>query len=81
MEDVPGIKERPAENRVREAAQLSGVDTLVVTCPKDLVMFQDAIKTAGLEGRLSIKDAIELVEEALGSSEGSIAHESAGQPK
>jgi Fe-S oxidoreductase len=65
MEDVEGITERPAERRVREAAGLIGVETLIVACPKDLVMFQDAIKTAGLEGRLAVKDMIELVEEAL----------------
>ena len=63
MEDVAGVKERPAESRVREAAAL-GVTTLVVACPKDLVMFQDALKTAGLEGKLAIKDVIDLVEEA-----------------
>ncbi len=64
MEDTGEIKERPAESRVREAAAL-GVGTLVVACPKDLVMFQDAIKTAGLEGKLAVKDLMELVEEAL----------------
>ncbi len=64
MEDSPGIKERPAESRVREAAQLPGVSTLVVGCPKDLVMFQDALKTTGLEGKLVVKDVMQLVEEA-----------------
>jgi Fe-S oxidoreductase len=52
---------------VREAAALPGVSTLVVTCPKDLVMFQDALKTAGLEGKIVVKDVVELVEEALES--------------
>jgi Fe-S oxidoreductase len=64
MEDAPGIKERPAESRVREAAALAGVSTLVVACPKDLVMFQDALKTTGLENKLQVKDLIELAEEA-----------------
>jgi len=64
MEDTEKIAERPAESRVREAAALPGVTTLVVACPKDLVMFQDALKTAGLEGKLVIKDVIDLVEEA-----------------
>lgn len=74
MEDAPGLRERPAEARVREAAGLPGVTTLVVSCPKDLVMFQDAVKTAGLEGRLAVRDTIELVEEAIGSSEESHSH-------
>jgi Fe-S oxidoreductase len=64
MEDAPGEGERPAESRVREAAALDGVTTLVVGCPKDLVMFQDAVKTTGLEGSLMVKDVIELIEEA-----------------
>jgi Fe-S oxidoreductase len=65
MEDSPEIKERPAENRVREAANLAGIDTFVVSCPKDLVMFQDALKTAQLEGALVVKDVMELVEAAI----------------
>ena len=65
MEDTPGIQERPAENRVREAAGLNGVTTLVVACPKDLVMFQDALKTTGLENKLAVKDLAELVEERM----------------
>lgn len=64
MEDVPGIKERPAENRIREAAAL-GVGTFVVACPKDLAMFRDAVKTTGLEGKIAVKDVAELVWEAL----------------
>jgi len=71
MQEAPGARERPAESRVREAAALPGVGTLVVTCPKDLVMFQDALKTAGLEGRMVVKDLIELVDEAMG---GGTAH-------
>jgi Fe-S oxidoreductase len=66
MEDPPVIKERPAITRVREAASLKGVHTLVVVCPKDLVMFQDAIKTIGLEDQLEVKELSELVEQAMG---------------
>jgi Fe-S oxidoreductase len=69
MDDMPGVKERPAEGRVREAAALAGVDTLVVACPKDLVMFQDALKTTGLEGVLAVRDIVELVEEAMGRTQ------------
>jgi Fe-S oxidoreductase len=69
MEDAPGVTERPAESRVREAAKLPGVTALVVACPKDLVMFQDAVKTAGLEGRITVQDVIELVDEALKPAE------------
>lgn len=65
MEEIPGEKQRPAEMRVREAAGLEGVKTLVVACPKDYVMFTDAVKAAGLEESLRIRDIIELVEDAL----------------
>jgi len=65
MKDTPGIEERPAENRVKEAASLPGVQCLVVACPKDLVMFQDAVKTVGVEDRLRVADLGELVSEAM----------------
>ncbi|MCU0294400.1 MAG: heterodisulfide reductase-related iron-sulfur binding cluster [Thermoanaerobaculaceae bacterium] len=65
MEDVAVGGERPAESRVREAAGLQGTGTMVVACPKDLVMFRDALKTTGLEGTLAVRDIAELVEEAM----------------
>ncbi len=69
MDDVAGVRERPAESRVREAAALEGVGTMVVACPKDLVMFQDALKTTGLDGVLAVRDIVELVEAALGPTQ------------
>jgi Fe-S oxidoreductase/nitrate reductase gamma subunit len=65
MEDTPGIKERPAESRIREAATLTGVSTLVVSCPKDIAMFRDAVKTTGHEGKIAVKDVVDLVWEAM----------------
>ena len=65
--DEGKVKERPSESRVREAAALPGVQVFVVACPKDLTMYRDAVKTAGLEGRLIVKDLIELVAEACGT--------------
>ncbi|MCC6858797.1 MAG: (Fe-S)-binding protein [Bryobacterales bacterium] len=65
MEDVPGVTQRPAESRVREAAALAGVGVMAIACPKDLAMFQDALKTESLEGRLAVKDVVELVEECM----------------
>ena len=58
-------QERPAVMRVEEAAGLEGVEMLIVSCPKDLVMFEDAAKSGGFEDRLIVKDLIELVAEAL----------------
>jgi len=65
IEDTPGVRERPAEGRVREAAALPGVTTMVVACPKEIGMFGDAVKTTGNEGKLVIRDIAELIAEAL----------------
>jgi Fe-S oxidoreductase len=59
------VTERPSEARINEAAELDDVTAFVVACPKDVTMYQDAVKTAGQEDRLAVKDLIELVYEAL----------------
>ncbi|MBE3039774.1 MAG: (Fe-S)-binding protein, partial [Chloroflexi bacterium] len=59
------MKERPSENRMREAAALPGVNTFVVACPKDLTMFRDAVKTTSMEDKMAVKDLIDLVHEAI----------------
>jgi Fe-S oxidoreductase/nitrate reductase gamma subunit len=64
MEEKPG-RERPSEMRIREAAALTGVQSFIVACPKDVTMFKDAVKTTGNESRLQVKDLIELVYEAM----------------
>ncbi len=64
MEDTVAGAERPAENRVREAAGTDHISTLIATCPKDLVMFRDALKSTGVEGQIEVKDLAELVDEA-----------------
>jgi len=68
--------ERPAENRIREA--LATLDThssngasakkllFIVSCPKDVVMYNDAVKTTGNEGQIEVKDIIQLIAEAIG---------------
>jgi Fe-S oxidoreductase/nitrate reductase gamma subunit len=58
-------KERPSENRIREAVALGDAQYFVVCCPKDVTMYEDAVKTSGEEGKIVVKDIIELVEEAL----------------
>ena len=42
-------RERPAVLRMKEALAIDGVSQFVVACPKDLGMFQDAVKTLGAE--------------------------------
>jgi len=67
--------ERPAENRIREALSAlkshsanGASDRLlfVVACPKDVVMYTDAVKTTGNEGKIEVRDVIQLVAEAMG---------------
>lgn len=59
------VQERPSVNRIREAVALENMDYFVVACPKDVTMYQDAVKTGGYEGQIVVKDIIELVLEAL----------------
>ena len=61
MEDKTQVPERPSESRINEAALLDNVNTFIVACPKDIVMFQDAAKTTGNEKRIRIMDISELV--------------------
>ena len=68
----PTDKEKPSENRVREAAQIDGLEVLVVNCPKCMNMFEDARKSTGNEDNFRVMELIELVEEcmALGDEAG-----------
>jgi Fe-S oxidoreductase/nitrate reductase gamma subunit len=59
------VEERPSEARIHEAMELEGVHVFTVTCPKDVTMYSDAVKTTGHEDVLVVKDLIELVHEAL----------------
>jgi Fe-S oxidoreductase len=65
MPDTPGC-ERPAEARIHEALALGDLDFFVVTCPKDVTMYEDAIKTTGNADRLQLRELTELVEAAVG---------------
>ena len=67
---APG--ERPAEHRIREALTTfeknpsDKKQLFIVTCPKDMIMYSDAVKTTGNEGRIEVCDLIQLVAEAVG---------------
>ncbi|MHA2030812.1 MAG: heterodisulfide reductase-related iron-sulfur binding cluster, partial [Candidatus Kariarchaeaceae archaeon] len=55
--------DRPAPNRIREAKALD-VDKFVVACPKDKVMFGDAVKTVPGK-KLQVIDIAQLLYEAM----------------
>lgn len=65
--------ERPSEQRIREALGVLQVPfasknmptpVFVVACPKDVAMYSDAVKAGGYEGKIIVRDIIELVAEA-----------------
>jgi Fe-S oxidoreductase/nitrate reductase gamma subunit len=56
---------RPSEDRIREAVALGErVGSFVVACPKDVTMYDDAIKTTGSADRIVLAELSELVAEA-----------------
>jgi Fe-S oxidoreductase/nitrate reductase gamma subunit len=63
--DDSNQSERPSEIRIKEAMALGNADHFIVCCPKDYSMFSDAVKTTGNEGKMVVKDIIQLVEEAI----------------
>jgi Fe-S oxidoreductase len=63
--DIIGGKENsPARIRVREAFA-TGAEILVLACPVCMLMFEDAVKTEELEGKLAVKDIAEIVNELI----------------
>jgi Fe-S oxidoreductase len=57
--------QRPSESRIDEAVALGGIDFFVVACPKDVTMYEDAIKTSGHQGEIELRELSELVLESL----------------
>lgn len=59
--------ERPSEQRIREALTLGSLDYFIVSCPKDLVMYSDAVKVVGAD--FEVAELTALIERALGAAE------------
>jgi Fe-S oxidoreductase len=57
--------QRPSESRIDEAVALGSIDYFVVACPKDVTMYEDAIKTSGHQGELELRELSELLYESL----------------
>jgi Fe-S oxidoreductase len=57
--------QRPSESRIDEAVALGGIDYFVVACPKDVTMYEDAIKTSGHQADLELRELSELTLESL----------------
>ena len=59
--------ERPSEQRIREAQTLGHLDYFLVSCPKDLAMYSDAVKVVGAD--FEVAELTSLIERALASAE------------
>lgn len=68
MQDTaaPGSR-RVSEQRIDEAVALDGVELFVVACPKDVTMYEDAIRTSGHADRIELRELTELVAAAVGA--------------
>ena len=62
--EASGPGERLGEIRIKDAVAM-GVDTVATACPFCLLNLEDAVKTTGNEGKVAIKDIMELVAEAI----------------
>jgi hypothetical protein len=51
--------------RILEQLMATGAGTVVTACPFCFSTMDDAVKTAGVEGRIVVKDLTELVAESL----------------
>jgi Fe-S oxidoreductase len=58
------VKDRLADRRVHQAAAAKA-ETLAVACPFEPSRFEDAVKMTGQEGKLIVRDIIELLAESM----------------
>ena len=56
--------QRLAEISIKDAVEM-GVDVIATACPFCLLNLEDAVKTTGNEGKVEVKDIMELVSEAI----------------
>ncbi len=57
-------RRRLSEQRVLEAIEV-GAEVLAVCCPYEVSRFEDAVKSTGNDGRLVVRDIIELIAESM----------------
>lgn len=56
---------RPSHDRIHEAMTLENVSNFVVACPKDAVMYEEAVTATRNADRIAVKEISELVLEAI----------------
>jgi succinate dehydrogenase/fumarate reductase iron-sulfur protein len=57
-------EKRPCVDRIKEALEL-GVDVVAVACPFCVTTLEDAVKVLDVESKISVKDILEFLKEAL----------------
>jgi succinate dehydrogenase/fumarate reductase iron-sulfur protein len=57
-------EKRPCVNRVKEALEL-GAENIAVACPFCITTLEDAVKVLDVESKISIKDILEVIREAV----------------
>jgi len=67
----PKEDERIGVKRVRMAAE-AGANVMVTACPFCMTNLEDAIKVAGLEGKMSVIDLAELADQQIMRSDGAV---------
>ena len=63
--DELGGGERPSDQRIREAMAIPGVTHFVVACPKDVTMYEAAVRATGFTERLRVVEITELLAQAM----------------
>jgi Fe-S oxidoreductase len=64
--------ERLSDRRIAQALS-TGADILAVSCPFETSRFEDALKSTGNEGKLIVKDILELLDESMRAQGGAVA--------
>jgi len=75
--DELGTGERPSDQRIREAMEIPGVTHFVVACPKDVNMYEAAVRATGFNDRLKVVEITELLAEAMRGGERELVGEAA----
>jgi len=57
-------EKRPSVSRVKEALEL-GVENIAVACPFCTTTLEDAVKVLDVESKISVKDILEIIKEAV----------------
>jgi Fe-S oxidoreductase/nitrate reductase gamma subunit len=63
-------REKISSVRLKEVASQTGAEVLAIACPYCASMFEDAVKTEGLEGKTVVRDVAEILAEHISSTSG-----------